>query len=99
MPLKTQKADYRSPLPILEHVIPREKPAPAADGGADGSSGSAPPKEEVSAAGPEFLAYLTKKITECVADVLEMSSPEDVGPKRSFDDLGINSLTIGPLSE
>jgi len=99
MPLKTQKADYKSPLPILEHVIPHEKPAPAADGGADGSSGSASPKEEVPAAGPEFLAYLTKKITECVADMLEMSNPEDVDPKRSFDDLGVNSLTTGPLSE
>ncbi|KAI4122121.1 MAG: hypothetical protein LQ338_005990 [Usnochroma carphineum] len=42
--------------------------------------------------GPKRVEYLTNKISECVAGVLQLPSVEDVDPKAALADLGMDSV-------
>ncbi|KAL9129173.1 MAG: hypothetical protein Q9217_002313 [Psora testacea] len=83
--------DAKPSMPILEEVVERRALASAAGGGdaaaaADASGEALPPP------GPERQAYLTAKIAECVASVLQIPSGDDVDPKAALPDLGMDSV-------
>lgn len=83
------------PMDILEDIAIRRSSSSGAEGGKNedgGSSSSASSSHEVPAAGPERAAYLTTKISECVAAVLDLGDSDDVDPKAALPELGMDSV-------
>ena len=89
--LRSRALDASEPLPapILSDIAVRRQ-AEGASGGADGQSkegsGGAPKS------GPALLEYLDGAIRRCVAQTLQLTSPDDVDPKAALSDLGVDSV-------
>ncbi|KAL8797086.1 MAG: hypothetical protein Q9182_007256 [Xanthomendoza sp. 2 TL-2023] len=87
-------ADDILPMDILEDIIVRRAPSAAvadaaasAEGPAAATAGDALPEK-----GPARVEYLTRKISECVARVLQLPAVEDVDPKAALADMGMDSV-------
>ena len=87
-------ADDMLPMDILEEIVIR-RAAPAA-AGADTQDNAAATSstagDKLPPAGPERNEYLTVKISECVASVLQLPSVEDVDAKAALADMGMDSV-------
>ncbi|KAL8929288.1 MAG: hypothetical protein Q9208_001371 [Pyrenodesmia sp. 3 TL-2023] len=86
-------ADDILPMDILEDIVTRRAPPssspsdPAATTNTDTPTTTTLPEP-----GPKRIAYLTTKISECVATVLQLPSTEDVDPKAALADMGMDSV-------
>ncbi|ERF77015.1 6-methylsalicylic acid synthase [Endocarpon pusillum Z07020] len=97
--LRSRVLEPNEPLPmdILEEIAIRRSSAPS-EGGANNNAeagtsvSSSSSKETIPPAGPERNAYLTTKISECVASVLDLPDVGDVDPKVALPELGMDSV-------
>ncbi|KAL8821912.1 MAG: hypothetical protein Q9223_000142 [Gallowayella weberi] len=80
-------ADDILPMDILEDIVVRRAPPAAV---ADAASAEGP--DALPEKGPARVQYLTRKISECVASVLQLPSVEDVDPKAALADMGMDSV-------
>lgn len=85
---RTLEADELLPAPVLADIAMR-RPAEGSGGGS-GEQGQA--TKERPKSGPELLAYLDVAIRTCVAQCLQLSSPDDVSPRAALSDLGVDSV-------
>ena len=83
------EASEKPPMPIMSDVIER-RAAPA--GGAAEAAPNAASDQTIPPPGPERNAFLASAISECVANVLQLSSGNDVDPKAALPDLGMDSV-------
>ncbi|KAF2181440.1 hypothetical protein K469DRAFT_671593 [Zopfia rhizophila CBS 207.26] len=88
--LRSLAIDEGEPLPhpILTDIAVRREGTSKQP---SGSSSSGRASADVPKSGPELKAYLTAKIRECVAKVLQ-SSAEDVDVRAALSDLGVDSV-------
>ena len=94
--LRSQVFDTDEPLPmqILQDIAPRRhnpNNAIASESGQGSTIESLPP------AGAARDSYLQIRISECVAAVLQLPSPEDVDAKKALSELGMDSVMTVPL--
>lgn len=80
-------ADEPLPAPILADIAVRRR-AEGGTGAESESHGSA----EVPKSGPALLEYLDVAIRTCVAQTLQLTSPDDVDAKAALSDLGVDSV-------
>ena len=85
------EAGESPPMPIMEEVIERREDT-SGGAGAGGSAPTAASGETIPPPGPERNAFLASKISECVANVLQLSSGDDVDPKAALPDIGMDSV-------
>lgn len=90
------EANELLPMDILEDIAVRRPSSTPAEGGTNnhvesGASSSSSSKE-IPPAGAERAAYLTAKICECVASVLDLPDVGDVDPKAALPELGMDSV-------
>lgn len=87
-------ADEMLPMDILADIAQRRSSANSTeDGSASSSSPSSGAKDvQVPAAGPERNAFLTTKISECVATVLDLADANDVDSRVALPELGMDSV-------
>lgn len=93
---RTLEANEVLPMDILEEIAVRRSPpveesVSTATSGTE-SSTATPAKGAVPAPGPERTAYLTGKISECVAMVLQLPDVSDIDPKVALPELGMDSV-------
>ncbi|KAL1608443.1 Type I Iterative PKS [Paraconiothyrium brasiliense] len=89
-------ADEPIPFPLVAEVAPR-RPRPAISISADAAS--APDSKTVRpTSGPEFKAWLSMKIRECVGAVLHMDV-EDIDVRAAIADLGVDSVMTVSLRQ
>ena len=88
--LRSRALDANEPLPapILADIAVRQQAEDAGAGTGGQSLGSA----EVPTSGPALLEYLDVAIRTCVAQALQLTSPDDVDPKAALSDLGVDSV-------
>jgi 6-methylsalicylic acid synthase len=90
------EANELLPMDILEEIAVR-RPSTTTRDGANNDNGdvgvsSSSSSQAVPPAGPERTAYLTAKISECVASVLDLPDAGDVDPKVALPELGMDSV-------
>ncbi|KAL8677089.1 MAG: hypothetical protein Q9186_006448 [Xanthomendoza sp. 1 TL-2023] len=84
------EADDILPMDILEDIVVRRAPPAAV---ADAATAEGPASvDALPEKGTERVQYLTRKISECVASVLQLPSIEDVDPKAALADMGMDSV-------
>ncbi|KAL8682429.1 MAG: hypothetical protein Q9224_006782 [Gallowayella concinna] len=84
------EADDILPMDILEDIVVRRAPPAAV---ADAATAEGPASvDALPEKGPERVQYLMRKISECVASVLQLPSIEDVDPKAALADMGMDSV-------
>jgi 6-methylsalicylic acid synthase len=93
---RTLEANEVLPMDILEEIAVRSSP-PVGDTTFSTASNIEPSAADpdhaaVPGAGPERTAYLTGKISECVATVLQLPDVSDVDPKIALPELGMDSV-------
>ncbi|KAJ4354064.1 uncharacterized protein N0V89_005797 [Didymosphaeria variabile] len=89
-------ADEPIPFPLVAEVAPR-RPRPAIAISADAAS--APDSKTVRpTSGPEFKAWLSMKIRECIGAVLHMDV-EDIDVRAAIADLGVDSVMTVSLRQ
>ena len=90
--LRSRALDASEPLPapILADIAVRRQAEGASDGG--GASQSQKGSSAVPKSGPALLEYLDVAIRTCVAQTLQLTSPDDVDPKAALSDLGVDSV-------
>ena len=81
-------ADEPLPAPILADIAVRRR----AEGVGADTGGSSQGSTEVPKSGPALLEYLDVAIRRCVAQTLQLTSPDDVDPKAALSDLGVDSV-------
>lgn len=81
-------ADEPLPAPILADIAVRRR----AEGGGAGGQSQGSSTGEVPKSGPALLEYLDVAIRTCVAQTLQLTSPDDVDPKAALSDLGVDSV-------
>jgi 6-methylsalicylic acid synthase len=93
---RTLEANEVLPMDILEEIAARRSPSveetKSTTTSDTESSAPAPAQGAVPASGPERTAYLTSKISECVATVLQLPDVSDVDPKVALPELGMDSV-------
>ena len=82
------KADEPLPAPILADIAVSRRGE--GSGGGSGKQGQA--AKERPQSGSELLEYLNVAIRTCVAQFLQLSSPDDVSPRAALSDLGVDSV-------
>lgn len=85
---RTLDADEPLPAPILADIAVRRRP----EGGGAGTEGESQGAEEVPKSGPALLEYLDVAIRTCVAQTLQLTSPDDVDARAALSDLGVDSV-------
>ncbi|OCK83041.1 polyketide syntase 2 [Lepidopterella palustris CBS 459.81] len=91
-------ADEDIPCAILEKIAKRRAPmASTTTTTADASSNSTTAKSakdlgDMPQPGAERVAFLTTKIAECVAQVLQLADVGEVDPKAALSDMGMDSV-------
>ncbi|KAH8585959.1 polyketide syntase 2 [Bisporella sp. PMI_857] len=91
---RTLEANEVLPMDILTEIAVRRLP-PVVEGAsitAAEASAPTPAQGAVPPPGPERTAYLTGKISECVATVLQLPDVSDVDPKVALPELGMDSV-------
>ncbi|KAL8898910.1 MAG: hypothetical protein Q9207_006462 [Kuettlingeria erythrocarpa] len=83
-------ADEILPMDILEDIVVRRPPPASLSSSEPAVTNS--PSTTLPGPGPERIAYLTTKISECVATVLQLPSAEDMDPKAALADMGMDSV-------
>ena len=88
--LRSRALDASEPLPtpILADIAVRRR----AEGGGPGAGGESQGSVEVPKSGPALLKYLDVAIRTCVAQTLQLTSPEDVDARAALSDLGLDSV-------
>lgn len=88
--LRSRALDASEPLPapILADIAVRRR----AEGGGAGAEGVSQGSVEVPKSGPALLEYLDVAIRTCVAQTLQLTSPEDVDARAALSDLGVDSV-------
>jgi 6-methylsalicylic acid synthase len=91
--LRTRVLDAEEvmPHPILEDIMIRLE-APTAGVSQQTASPGSSVTDAIPAQGPERMAFLTKAISKCVAEVLGLGSVDDVDAKAALSDLGMDSV-------
>ena len=86
--------DEMLPVPILSDIAVRRPAAgPGGAGGDTATNGaSAAGSASVPTSGPELKEYLHVQLRKCVAETLQLASPDDVDPKAALSDLGMDSV-------
>lgn len=82
-------ADEPLPMPILADIAVRRRAEGSGTGGAEGGHQAA---VEVPKSGPALMEYLDVAIRTCVAQTLQMTSPDDVDARAALSDLGVDSV-------
>ena len=85
---RTLEADEPLPAPVLADIATRRR----AEGSGGGSGEQSQAAKERPQSGPELLEYLDVAIRTCVAQCLQLSSPDDVSPRAALSDLGVDSV-------
>ena len=90
-------ADEMLPMDILEDIVARRAPPTTSSASAANVNGTDCPAAGATAdklppAGAQRVEYLTLKISECVASVLQLPSVEDVDAKAALADMGMDSV-------
>lgn len=83
------------PMDILEEIAVRVQPTSkeiTGNGEATETSTPAQGKDAIPTLGPERTAYLTDKISACVAVVLQLPDVSDVDPRVALPELGMDSV-------
>ena len=90
--LRSRALDVDEPLPapIMADIAVR-RPAEGAGAG-DQSQGSPEAAGGRPKSGPALLEYLDGAVRTCVAQTLQLTSPDDVDPKAALSDLGVDSV-------
>ena len=83
------EADEPLPASVLADIAVRRRAE--GSGGGSGEPGQATTKERPKS-GPQLLEYLDGAIRTCVAQCLQLSSPDDVSPRAALADLGVDSV-------
>ena len=83
--------DEMLPVSILNDIAVR-RPAAANTGGGAANDGASAGANEVPTSGPALKEYLDTMLRKCVAETLQLASPEDVDPKAALSDLGMDSV-------
>ena len=88
--LRSRTLDDNEPLPapILADIAVRRR----ADVGGAGAETERQGSKEVPKSGPALLEYLDVAIRTCVAQTLQLTSPEDVDARAALSDLGVDSV-------
>ena len=81
-------ADEPLPAPILADIAVRRR----TEGGGAGAHSQGASEGGVPKSGPALLEYLDVAIRTCVAQTLQLTSPDDVDPKAALSDLGVDSV-------
>ena len=81
-------ADEPLPAPILADIAVRRR----AEGAGADTGGPSQGSTEVPKSGPALFEYLDVAIRRCVAQTLQLTSPDDVDPKAALSDLGVDSV-------
>ena len=81
-------ADEPLPAPILADIAVRRRPEGVDAGAERDSHGTV----EVPKSGPALLEYLDVAIRTCVAQTLQLTSPDDVDARAALSDLGVDSV-------
>ena len=76
------------PAPILADIAVRRR----SEGSGRESAEQQGQAQEMPQSGPELLEYLDVAIRTCVAQCLQLSSPDDVSPRAALSDLGVDSV-------
>lgn len=86
--VRSRALDANEPLPapILADIAVRRRADPPADGQ------QATEASELPKSGPALLEYLDGAIRTCVAQTLQLSSPDDVDSRAALSDLGVDSV-------
>lgn len=86
--LRSRVLDADEPLPasILNEIAVRQRPTAETD---DQDRDSA---SELPTSGPALLDYLDVAIRTCVAQTLQLPSPDDVDARAALSDLGVDSV-------
>jgi 6-methylsalicylic acid synthase len=79
------------PHPILEDIVIRRE-APTADANRQTASPGSSLSDAIPTRGPERVAFLTKAISKCVAEVLGLGPADDVDVKATLSDQGMDSV-------
>ncbi len=82
------EAEEPLPAPILADIAVRKR----AEGGGAGAEGESQGSAEVPKSGPALLEYLDVAIRTCVAQTLQLTSPDDVDARAALSDLGVDSV-------
>ncbi|KAL8792097.1 MAG: hypothetical protein Q9195_005272 [Heterodermia aff. obscurata] len=90
--LRSRALDASEPLPapILADIAVRKQDD--RDGAGAGAQSQKASSGEVPKSGPALLEYLDVAIRTCVAQTLQLTSPDDVDPKAALSDLGVDSV-------
>lgn len=80
-------AEEPLPMPILADIAVRRRAC-----GIDPKSDESFASVEVPKSGPALLEYLDTAIRTCVAQTLQLTSPEDVDARAALSDLGVDSV-------
>ena len=88
--LRSRALDASEPLPapILADIAVRRR----AEGGGGAAEEESQGSMEVPKSGPALLEYLDVAIRTCVAQTLQLTSPEDVDARAALSDLGVDSV-------
>jgi 6-methylsalicylic acid synthase len=79
------------PHPILEDIVTRRE-TPNTYNNQQTASSESSAADAIPAKGPERMAFLTKAISKCVAEVLGLGSADDVDAKAALSDVGMDSV-------